>query len=262
VDLELRREGESVAGDAMRMKLIGCQVLTREIDCVVARSPHSIDAEILPMGLHDLGASMRPRLQERIDAADHNGHDAILLGYALCGRGTEGLCAGKTRLVLPRAHDCIGLLMGSRLRFQSYFEVHSGTYYRSPGWIEYQIPGRSLEPAFSAAFNTNGQRHTREELIARYGEDNGAFLFEQFSSFRRHYSGLTYISTGVGSEEEFRRLARLEAQREGWAFEEIEGSLALLQRLVDGEWDEAEFLVVPPGAQVRGMLGESIVDAV
>jgi hypothetical protein len=58
------------------------------------------------------------------------------------------------------------------------------------------------------------------------------------------------------------RLVRLEAEREGWAFEEIDGSLALLQRLVDGERDEAEFLVVPPGAQVKGTLGESIVDAI
>jgi hypothetical protein len=59
---------------------------------------------------------MRPQLQERIDTADGNGYDAILLGYALCGRGTEGLRAGKTKLVLPRAHDCIGLLMGDRHR--------------------------------------------------------------------------------------------------------------------------------------------------
>ncbi len=98
----------------MRLKMIGCEVFTREIDDVIARSPHSIDSEILEMGLHDLGVEMRPHIQERIDAVDGAGFDAILLGYALCGRGTEGLRAGKTQLVLPRAHDCIGLLMGSR----------------------------------------------------------------------------------------------------------------------------------------------------
>jgi len=56
------------------------------------------------MGLHDLGAQMRPHLQELIYAADDGGYDAIVLGYALCGRGTEVLRAGKTQLVLPRAH--------------------------------------------------------------------------------------------------------------------------------------------------------------
>ena len=112
----------------MCLKLISCEVLTREMNEVVSRSPHSIDVETLEMGLHDLGVSMRPHIQERIDAVDGAGFDAILLGYALCGRGTEGLRAGKTQLVLPRAHDCIGLLMGSRHAYQAYFENHPGVY--------------------------------------------------------------------------------------------------------------------------------------
>ena len=36
----------------------------------------------------------------------------------------------------------------------------------------------------------------------------------------------------------------------------------MLERLVNGEWDAADFLVVPPGATVRGTLGESIVEAI
>jgi hypothetical protein len=228
---------------------------------VLSRSPHAIDAEVLPMGLHDMGASMRPHLQERIDAADEDGYDAILLGYALCGRGTEGLRAGKTQIVIPRAHDCIGLLMGNRHRYQAYFDTHPGVYFRSPGWIEFQIPGQTLEPAYASAYNETWQRRSREELIAQYGEDNGNYLFEQFSAFRRRYSGLTYISTGVESEDTFRGLARAEAEKEGWAFEEIKGSLALLERLVNGKWDAADFLVVPPGATVQGTLGETIVEA-
>ena len=246
----------------MRLKLISCQVLTREMDHVVSWSPHSIVAELLPMGLHDLGASMRPHLQEQVDAADEDGYDAILMGYALCGRGTEGLRAGKTQLVLPRAHDCIALLMGSRAQYQAYFDAHTGVYFRSPGWIEYQIPGQTLEPAYASAFNKTGKRHTREELIAQYGEDNGVYLFEQYSTLRRHYSGLTYISTGVEAEDNFRSLARAEAEKEGWTYEEIKGSLSLLERLVNGEWDAADFLVVPPGATVEGTLGEGIVEAI
>ncbi len=242
----------------MRLKLIHCQVLTREMSCVVSRSPHAIDVETLTMGLHDLGASMRPRLQERIDAADEAVYDAILLGYALCGRGTEGLRAGKTQLILPRAHDCIGLLMGSRQLYQAYFDTHSGVYFRSPGWIENQ----TLQPANSSAKNRIGERRSREELVNQYGEENGDYLFEQFSAFRRHYSGLTYISTGVESDDACRDRARAEAEKEGWAFEVVKGSLTLLERLVDGEWDAGDFLVVQPGATVRGALGESIVEAI
>jgi hypothetical protein len=246
----------------MRFKVISCEVLTREMNAVLLGSPHAIDVETLTMGLHDLGASMRPHLQERIDAADGSGYDAILLGYALCGRGTEGLRAGKTQLVLPRAHDCIGLLMGDRHRYLAYFDAHPGVYYRSPGWIEFQAQGQTaLEPAQASANRTLGERRSREEFIAQYGEDNGNYLFEQFSAFRKHYSGLTYISTGVDSDHACRSLACAEAEKEGWAFEEVQGSLELLERLVKGEWDEADFLIVPPGATIRGSLGDSIVEA-
>ena len=214
------------------------------------------------MGLHDLGASMRPHLQERVDAADDDGYDAILLGYALCGRGSEGLHAGMTQLVLPRAHDCIGLLMGDRHRYQDYFDAHPGVYFRSPGWVEFSTPDKALQPAYASAKNKIGERRSREELIARYGEKNGNYLFEQFRAYRRNYSGLTYISTGVESEDVFRAEARSEAEKEGWRFDEVPGSLALLERLVNGEWNAAEFLIVPPGATVQGTLGESIVEAI
>ncbi len=246
----------------MRLRLIHCQVLTREISRVASRSPHSVDVETLTMGLHDLGASMRPHLQERIDAADKAGYDAILLGYALCGRGTEGLRTGKTQLVLPRAHDCIGLLMGSRQQYQAYFEAHPGVYFRSPGWIENQTLDQTLQPAYSAAKDKIGERRSREELVVQYGEENGDYLFEQFRAFRQHYSRLTYISTGVESDDACRGRAHAEAEKEGWTFEEVKGSLTMLERLVNGEWDAADFLVVPPDATVRGTLGESIVEAI
>jgi len=246
----------------MHLKLIHCQVFTREVELVVARSAHSVDLESIPMGLHSLGVAMRPHLEQRIAAADPLGYDAILLGYALCGRGTEGLRAGRTQLVLPRAHDCIGVLMGSRHRYAAYFESHPGVYYRSPGWVEFQTPDLKLQPAFPAQKSPMGDQTTLQEFIARYGEDNGRFLYEQFSSFRRHYSGLTYISTGVASDQACRARARAEAEKQAWAFEELPGSLSLLEGLVNSPWDADDFLVVPSGATIRATLRDDIVEAV
>jgi len=245
----------------MHLKAIACQVFTRELEHILARSSHSIDLELIPMGLHTLGVAMRPQLQQRIDAADSLGYDAILLGHALCGRGAEGLRAGRTQLILPRAHDCIGVLMGDRHRYADYFENHPDVYYRSPGWVEFQTPDLKLQPAFASQQNPLGEQNTLEEFIAKYGEDNGSYLYEQFSGFRRNYSGLTYISTGIVSDDASRAQAQAEAVKESWAFEEVAGSLSLLNRLINGPWDTADFLVVPPGATIHASLGDSSVDA-
>ena len=60
----------------MRILLIGCEVIIRELCDAVARSPHVVDARFLSKGLHDRGAgrcarasrlpSMRPRLTPEI----------------------------------------------------------------------------------------------------------------------------------------------------------------------------------------------------
>ena len=65
----------------------------------------------------------------------------------------------------------------------------------------------------------------------------------------------------MASDDVSRDKARAEAEKEGWVFDEVKGTLSLLERLVNGEWDAKSFLVVPPGATIRATLGEGIVDA-
>jgi hypothetical protein len=103
----------------MRLKLIGCEMLYREMCEAVSRSPHQVEVEFLPKGLHDLsGAPMCNRLQECVDRVDSREFEAVLMGYALCGNGIVGLRARSLPVVLPRAHDCIALLMGSRQKYR------------------------------------------------------------------------------------------------------------------------------------------------
>jgi hypothetical protein len=244
----------------MKLKLIGCEVLYREICLAVARSPHQIDVEFLPKGLHDLGGTvMQARLQEVIDRVDPSQFEAILLGYALCGNGALGLKARTLPLVVPRAHDCIALLLGSRQRYSEYFESHSGVYFRSTGWIE---RGASLEQASNPLILRQvGVSYNLPELIRKYGEDNGRYLYEQFTQFQRNYSQLTYIETGLESDDHFERSAREEAQQRGWRFEKLRGDLVLFERLVSGDWLDQEFLIVPRGFRVAVTYDDDIIRA-
>jgi hypothetical protein len=245
----------------MRLKAIICQVFTREVEDIIAHSKHKVDLETISMGLHSRGEGMHCFLQERIDRADDAGYDAILLGYALCGRGTEGLHAGKTPLVLPRAHDCIGVLMGGREAFEAYFKEHPAAYFRSPGWVEFQKTGIELDTGFEFERRKLGEHSTLQELTAKYGEENGTFLFEQFNAFRKHYDRLTYISLPVASDEASRSRAQAEAAQEGWEFEEVKGTLRILERLVNGDWDGGDVLLVPPGATIHATMDDKVVDA-
>jgi hypothetical protein len=219
-------------------------VLYREMCAAVARSPHQVDLEFLPKGLHDLGGpAMRARLQEAADRVDATRYEAVLLGYALCGNGVAGLVSRNLPLVIPRAHDCIALLMGGRDRYRIYFENHPGVFFRSTGWLE---RGQDLDQAAL--------------LIARYGEDNGRYLIEQFNGYQRNYRKLAYIATGLEPDGSFERQAREEAARRGWQFEIIRGDLRLFERLVAGDWDENDFLVVPPGWRVKPTYDHGIID--
>ena len=41
----------------MRLKLISCEVLYREMCAAISRAPHEVDVEFLPKGLHDEGVA-------------------------------------------------------------------------------------------------------------------------------------------------------------------------------------------------------------
>lgn len=243
----------------MKLKLISCEVLYREMCAVVARSPHQVDAEYLSKGLHNLESpSMRDRLQEAADRVDPAAYDAILFGYALCGNGIAGLTSRRLPLVIPRAHDCIALLMGGRERYRRYFEEHPGVYFRSTGWLE---RGENLEQAtLQAVRDKTGLGYTLEELVARYGDDDGRYLFEQLHGYERNYRQLTYIATGLEPDSGFEQQARNEAARRGWQFDLVRGDLGLFESLVAGRWDEADFLVVPPGWRVKASHEGGVID--
>lgn len=242
----------------MILKLIACEILYREFCAAVARSPHRVDIEFMPKGLHDIGKTgMQARLQQAIEAVDQQKYEAILLGYALCSNGLVGLAAGRIPLVVPRAHDCITLFLGDKDRYLEYFQKHPGVYFKTSGWIE---RGEDLEQYRPESIQQrSGMSWTYEELAAKYGPDNARFLYEELCNMTRNYSQFTFIRMGIEPDERFERQARQNAAQRGWKFEVLEGDMCLVERLVGGPWDPEQFLVVPPGHRIAPSFDAAII---
>jgi len=244
----------------MRLKLISCEILYRETSAALARSVNQVDVEFLPKGLHDIGSGgMLSRLREAVGRVDVSRYEAILLGYGLCNNGIAGLEAPEIPVVIPRAHDCITLFFGSRQKYADYFHSRPGTYFKTTGWIERGVDDGELRQI--SVYRQYGMDSTYEELVGRYGEDNAQYLWETLCDTLRNYKQLTFIEMGIEPDDRFEVQTRQEAQQRGWTYEKVQGDMSLIQRLVDGPWDEQDFLVVQPGERVVSRLNEGIIDS-
>ncbi len=230
------------------------------MSAAVARSANTVDIEFLPKGLHDIGsAKMLERVQGAVDQVDASKYQAVLMGYALCNNGLAGLQARRLPLVIPRAHDCITLFLGSKERYRDYFDHHPGVYFKTTGWIE---RGEALGELRQLSIpHQIGMDLTYDQLVAKYGEDNAQHVYQELSNYARHYTQLAFIEMGVEPDDSYERRAREEAKQRGWKFEKLSGDMSMIQHLVDGEWNEREFLFVPPGWVVVAKYDEGIIAA-
>lgn len=246
-------------------KVIACEIAFREICHVAASCPNLLDLEFLGQGLHDEPREGTGVIQARIDAVPTGRHEALLLGYGLCGHLIRGLVAREVPLVIPRAHDCITLFLGSRERYAAFVQERAGTYCYTSGWLECArkrgIPAEPGEVRYlpAGAGMTGSAQAQYEAWVARYGEERARYLREELDGWTRHYHAGALIeyefTRPLGLEREVREICG----KRGWKYEEIPGDLGLLQRWLAGEWSDSDFLVVPPGHRVGASHDDGIL---
>ncbi|NQV31201.1 MAG: DUF1638 domain-containing protein, partial [Phycisphaeraceae bacterium] len=230
-----------------RYMTIGCAVLARECYYCAAISKNIIDLTLLEQGLHDVGEEkMSSSLQREIDAIDQDKYDAILLAYGLCNNGIRNLHA-RIPLVVPRAHDCITLLMGSKEDYMAYFHENPGCFFRSVGWAERAHDNLSNPESTTRQMGMG----TYEEYVEKYGEENAKYLMETLGDHLRNYSSLAYIDSNLPLDETYQKEAMDIAQEKAWKFLEVKGSTRLVLDLMNGAWDNSDFLVVEPGKTIQ-----------
>lgn len=238
----------------MKFKVLTCEALARPVYWAAAHSAHIADVELVARGLHNRPNGLREMLQKQIDAA--RGYDAVLLAYGLCGQATAGLAATSAQLVIPRAHDCITLFLGSRERYQDQFNNYPGTFWYAQDYIERDDgSGSSLA---MGAIGDDDLTAVYQQYVEKYGQDNADYLMVAMGAWQSHYQRAVYIDMGISDGAAVEAKAREQAVRRGWVFERLAGDLVLMRRLLDGDWDR-DFLVVPAGAEIIMSYDENVM---
>lgn len=209
----------------MKAKVFACNTIADEIQRVL---PKGMDCELLPYALHREPRKLNQELQARVDADQE--HDTLLFGYGLCSNGVVNLHSETHTLVIPRVHDCISLLLGSRQIYQQEFDSNPGTIYINKGWID-----QGAEP--QAEFH---------KYCDKYGEENARYIIDTEYA---HYKRLVFIDTGVGEYERLVEHSKQVAEFMGAQYEERKSTCPLIERLVSGDWDK-DFVVIQPRMMV------------
>lgn len=247
VDRVPRSTGDEGAGGRLggpKIVILACQVLQDPLERLL---PEELADRVgyQDYGLHRQPGRLTETLQEQIDRIEEP--SLVVLGYGLCGNGTDGIRAREHTLLIPRVDDCIALLLGSRRAYLREFRDEPATYYLSKGWLE------------------SGSHPLSEyqEYSEKYGAEDAQWIMdEQYQNYRR----VALVAPTREDLEACRPKAREVAEycrRWDMRYEEILGSDEYVRRLVEAisvlhrggaaaaDDIPRDFLVVTPGEEIR-----------
>jgi len=245
------KPGASSTSSSPRVALLACRVFEKEIALYAANARHIVETRYFEVGLHDRPDQLRATLQTELDSlAAREDIDAVALAYGLCGRGTAGLRAAKHRLVIPRAHDCITVFMGSKEHYAAHQKRCPTCYYYSPGWNrERRVPGPERLESLKL------------ELAKKFDSDDVSFLLDSEREQWALHDTVTYLDLGTDDAEAEAEYARRCGQWLGWKFERLRGDPTLLRDLLWAHWDARRFQIIEPGERLGHSPDETILRA-
>lgn len=212
--------------------VLACRTIASELELAMSRTASAYPVVWVESGLHSRPNALRARLQEELDRLD--GDSTVLLAFGFCGKAVVGLRSGGHRLVIPKADDCITILLGSRAA-RSSLPDSSRTYFLTKGWLDNEM---NIWEEYRQSLARHGQRRT--ETV--------------YNLMLANYRHLGLIDTGAYDVHElYHRAAEIEATLK-LARSIVPGSLSVLERLLAGPWD-GEFVIIEPGSAV----GESVL---
>lgn len=207
-------------------KLITCNALAPSL---LPLLEEDTEFKILDIGLHVKPDRLRSCVQGEIENMEQEGFD-LLLGYGLCGRGLEGVCSSKSRLVLPRVDDCVGALLGSRDRHREILKKQPGSFFLEPSWLDTEMNIFTELPKEVA--HLPPERQNRIIAMAL-----------------KHYTTLAMLVSDKPDPPAV-RCCEEHAKKFSLDLQQIPTDLTLLSRLIERPLDQLNFVIAPPGEPI------------
>lgn len=245
-------------------KLIACEIYVREICWAISQSSNVIDPQFLSLELHDSPRKGTSKLQKAINKINLPYCDAILIGYGLCSGLIEGIKANSIPLVIPKVHDCLGLIYGKPLEFESWRKEHPATFFFTPGWIEAPFRKGTLSTDLFETLPVQISWSVYSRWIKLYGHAKAQELLNKITNLMlANYKQIAWIEwEGIFQEDLFCSSIKSFCKNKGWEFIKLKGQPTMILDWVNGRWDSSAFLIVPPKCKVRFTYDENLIEAI
>lgn len=186
----------------------------------------------LEQSLHRYPDMLNKSVRETLSVLEKNlSIDTVILLFGFCGGGLSGISSDRLKLIIPRVHDCIPLLL-SEVCLENTCREGTHVFYLSPGWIDHG------ESPYTEFFKSS----------ARYGRKDALWIAGEML---RGYKEIVLVESLAPVKPHHRMYAKEMAALFHLGFREIKTSGSLLTELLSEKQACPEFKrILSPGEVV------------
>ena len=211
----------------MRVGIVACEAIKREIDLLTNGDPDIVQKEYLEFGLHVFPQKMKQTIIEKVNSLEGK-VDSVFLGYGYC-QSLQGVTESlRVPTAMLEVDDCVLALLTPSEYFKERAKC-TGTWYAFPFIAEMGIPKITKE------------LHLDQIKNSKY--DAMWFIRKFFEG----YSRCLYIDTGIGERERFETLSKEFARQLNLKHESRDGTLVILREGLN----KAKMLAAGVGLKVK-----------
>ncbi len=199
---------------------------TLEDELKLAYNTLGIDYPViwLEAGLHNTPEVLRAKINEELKKL--SGIERVLMVLGHCGGATVGIESGDFEVIMPKADDCLSILLGSMKR-RLDTSREAATYFLTDGWMRY----------------TNNLLADFEKDSVKFGRAKAIRIYKLML---KHYKRFGFIDTKTYDIEKAKCRAKDLSENLEINMDTLPGDDSWLHRLLKGPWSEQEFLILPP----------------